>query len=336
MPTHDASSTSSKGTNRSALIIVGIFAMLGLAYSLVRVYVLRERIASAQADIRVLQDANSVLQASVKELQTNNLGVQDRLKTLDGLQGSISDINNALGELRGRTEQSQQHWARVESLYLLRLAQDQLKLAHDVPTAIVAMEAAAARLTSNRDTASSAARVQIEQELRALRSVPQIDSQMIYAQLRQATEQAPSLPVAGRVVGDTPQTAAALSDAGLDRAWVVLKRAFRSLFSVRQASSDSSALVTHNERLLRQRQLQLLLVSATQALQYRNNTNYQESLQLAVRLLDDSFSSNDVAVRNLRATLLDLAQHNIAPTLPDVSKSLTLLERELPAEGADK
>lgn len=333
MANHDA--TSPARGNRSALIIVGTFAMLGLAYSLVRVYVLRERIANAQSDIRLLQDANSVLQSNVKELQAAQNATQDRLKVLDGVQSSIGDIHANLGELRGRTEQSQRYWARVEAMYLLRLARDQLVLTRDVPTAIAALEAAAARLADSRDAgAGSAIRTQVDNELRALRAVPQVDHNALYRQLQQTAQDVPRLPMVGVVIAtETPAATTPPTDSGLARAWAVLRNALRDLVTVRRAGNNSGALITSNEGLLRQQQLQLYLVNAAQSVQQHQQQSFTTSLQQAVALLDDSFIRDAAEVKALRATLLTLSKQPIAPPLPDISRSLAMLERELPSNN---
>jgi len=321
--------------NRVALIIVGVLALLGLAYAIARVDILRARIATLEVDRDAQQNLNGVLQTKLEQLSAVNVTTTEQLKQLAQLQTEFSNLNASLGELRGRTDQSQRNWARIEALYLLRLADDQLKLVQDVPSAIAALESAKIRLDGTRDSALDSVRVQLATDLQALRNVPQADLSAIYEQLLQAEQQSATLRIAGTVVGDSSanQTPEQL-DAGLDRAWAVVKHSLAQLITVRKTTADAADLVTSDEQTLRRRHLQLLLLTARQAAQIHNGTAYHDALQDAMRWLSSAFEFTDPQVKALHEKLLTLSKQDIAPSLPDISASRRLLERYAPAIAA--
>lgn len=323
---------SSNNTNRMALIIVGVLALLGLAYAIARVDILRARIATLEVDRDQQQGFNGLLQAKLDELTLANTNTTEQLKQLAQLQNELGNLNASLGELRGRTEQSQRNWARIEALYLLRLADDQLKLAQDVPTAIAALESAKGRLDSTRDSALDNVRAQLAVDLQALRNVPQADLPGIYAQLIQAEQQSATLKIAGTVVNDNNANQSPEEmQAGLERAWSMLKRTLTQLVTVRKTATDAADLITSDEQTLRRRHLQLLLLAARQAAQIRDSGSYRDAVQDALRWLNTAFDMSDNQVKALRDKLQTLSKQEIAPALPDISGSRRILERYAPA-----
>lgn len=323
--------SSGNHTNRVALIVVGVLALLGLAYAIARVDILRARIATLEVNRDQQQGYNSVLQSKLDELTAANVAATEQLKQLAQVRTELGNLSASLGELRGRTEQSQRNWARIETLYLLRLADDQLKLAQDVPTAIGALESAKTRLDATRDSALDGVRAQLAVDLQALRNVPQADLPGIYQTLAKAGEQSAVLKVAGTVVDQRDSAPAADMQAGLDRAWTLFKHSLAQLFVVRKTSADTASLITTDEQTLRRRHLQLLLLTARQAAQMHDAQNYRDALQDAQQWLNSAFDSRDAQVNALTQQLRTLATQDIAPPLPDISGSRRLLERYTPA-----
>src|SRR5690348_17008728 len=101
--------------NRLGLTILGIIALLGLAYAILRVDILRARIASLEVTRDTQAGINATLQAHNEELVAANLATQEQLKHLAALETAVTSMNATMGELRGRTEQSQRNWTRVET-----------------------------------------------------------------------------------------------------------------------------------------------------------------------------------------------------------------------------
>jgi uroporphyrin-3 C-methyltransferase len=327
MAQSDSNSSSSRGATRSALIIVGVLALLGLAYAIARVDILRARIVTQDINLRALKESNDSLRAQVTALGTH---AQDSSTQVAQLQTQLGNLSSNFGDLRNQAEQARRLSARSEALYLLRLANDQLQLAHDLPSAIDTLSAAETLLLSTQDTLLENVLRQVQSQLQQLRSRPGVDTALIQQQLAAAEQQVGSLKLAGLGL-QNPEDTATLPDAGLTRAWELLKRGMNSLFTIRKTSAQTATFLTSDEQALRRRHLQLLLMNARLAVHAHDQTGYAAALQNAIRWLDDAFDKTDTAVSGLRQQLQQLASHDIAPSAPDLSPSIQALSRYIPA-----
>ena len=125
-------------------------------------------------------------------------------------------------------------------MFLIELAQRRLALDRDVQTAIVALEAADARLAALRDQAFAPVRQQIARELQALRAVRQPDTVGILARLTSAEEQAARLPIKG-ILATEQRTAdrSELPEGMLARAWAMARNTLANLIVVRKVDDTS-------------------------------------------------------------------------------------------------
>ena len=330
MPSESFANTRRPESNKTArfAIALGVLALLAAVYTVIRIDVLRDRISTLRDAVRELTDTQSVLRASNDKLSSEANALRAQLAELTQLQKDFGALASSVDELRGRTDRPQRTWARAEALYLLQLAERQLQFTHNVSTAIVAVEAADARLAEMRDPALSSVRTQIAKDLQALRAVVEPDRNGLMLQLERAYTQVPRLKIAGTVPGEEHGAdPAALPDSGVARAWTLLKRTVSNLFAVRQLSGPSAQLVSADEQALRGQHLQLLLSSAKQALDNDDRTAYRSALSNAAAWLQQYFDQSDPAVRALASDLATLHAVEIAPPLPSVAQSARLLER---------
>jgi len=329
-----AESITQNRNNRVFLAVLGIMSLLALAYAILRVDILRARIASLEVHRDRQEETNAKLTTRNEDLITANLATQEQLKRLAAMESELTGINATMGELRGRTEQSQRNWARVEALYLSRLADDQLALTHDPATALIALQAAEQRLSSIRDGALDGIRGQLAADIDALRKVPQVDYRSLYAQLHQAEATATSLKVLGSVVNAADEDHGIdNSKAGIERAWLVIKQSLSKLFIVRKASTDAEVLITAEDQALRRHHLQLLLMGLRQSTQLHDARLFQQTSNDTLDWLHTAFDMKDKQVASLEQQLLALSKQDIAPVLPDISGSRKLLERYVPSSA---
>jgi uroporphyrin-3 C-methyltransferase len=318
--------------NRVFLTVLGVISLLALAYAIMRVDILRARIADLEVHRDTQQDINARLNARNEDLIAANLSTQEQLKRLASVESELAGINATMGELRGRTEQSQRNWARVEALYLSRLADDQLALTHDPATALLALQAAEQRLTSVRDGALDGVRNQVAADINALRRVPQVDYKSLFAQLEQIENSVASLKVMGNVVNAADEDRGIdNSKAGIERAWLLVKQSVAKLFVIRKASTDVEVLITVEEQKMRRHHLQLLLMGLRQSAQLRDANMFKQTLSDSIEWLHSAFDMKDKQVAALEQQLVQLNRQDIAPALPDISGTRKMLERYVPA-----
>ena len=318
----DYSSSSPRATNRTALVVVSVLALLGLAYALLRVDVLRARIVTIQNNNRMLEDSNHQLRTQLDEL----LKTQQITRTqLGQLQAELGVVHEQLGGLREGVTTAKQQWAKIEAVHLLRLAQDQLQLGHDPASAIQTLTAALTALGNDKET--SAIQQQVSQHLQQLNALPFALYARTQQQLAQAAQQIPQLPLRQQSSGKQ-EDGEPLPESGIDVAWLKIRRALSSLISVH---TDTAPALSGGAQLLGQTQLQTLLTQAALAIRAQDQPTYLAMLNQAQTTLPVVLDTQHAAVKNLQHLLQQLAQLNIAPALPDLDNSIRALERGLPA-----
>lgn len=314
-------------------------AALALAtsiYALLRIDSTRDRLDRTNDVARTAVAERAQLQADLKS-QTNRQRsaareLDRRVDALEEVPKQVEELLLSLEELRGRAEGPERAWSRAEAMFLLELAQRRLALDRDVPTAIVALEQADARLAALRDQAVAPVRQQIARELQALRSVRQPDTIGVLARLASAEEQAPRLPIKGILATERHTSdQAALPEGWLARAWAMARHTVASLIVIRTVDDRAGSIVTAEEAQVRRQHLQLLLFAARAAVERRDATAYRAALAGARQWLGDFFELSSPAAQALLEQIQQLEPVDIDPHLPDISGSARALQRLLPA-----
>jgi uroporphyrin-3 C-methyltransferase len=222
-------------------------------------------------------------------------------------------------------------------LYLLELGARRLRLEHDVPTAIAALESADARLATVSDPAVAEVRTQLARELATLRAVNVPDIPAVLSRLAAVETAIPSFRVLGVPVATArrlePAPAADKPEGAFDRAGRRLKQAWDDLFSYRRVDPSRSRLVTREEESLRRQQFELQLFAARIAAMQQDRGAYTQALRSALDLLDQSFDVRDEAVVTARSELEQLAAIDVDPAVPEVGTAAQSLQRVIRASS---
>lgn len=319
----DARNPAARGSSRSALIIVGVLALLGLAYSIARVDILRARIVNLQIELQTLQSSLNSQLAVMAAKQ------QDSAAQLARLQSEQAALNDNLDVLRNGAVLAQRQATRSETLYLLRLADHQLRLGHDVASARDTLAAAEKVWQLADDPVNQPVYQQVLTALQQLRALPD-ETQHLDDRLNAAEQLAGVLKLAGVAREATLKPDhTALPETGLARAWTVLKQGLSRLIVIRNTDATTSAPLNADEQVLRRRHLQVLVLQARIAQQLHDQDGYVAALRSAQTWLQQHFDSGDRQVVALGQELVQLAQLNIAPVTPDLSPSIQTLTRQL-------
>lgn len=224
--------------------------------------------------------------------------------------------------------------AAVEQL--LVLANDRLLLARDVQAVLIALDEADRRLGALNDPRLFPVRQALAQERTALRAVPQPDLTGAALNLSSLIARAPRLPLAANVPthfdAPEPQPAAPeATDPGTTAAsaWtrlrVAVRQALGSMFTVRRNAGPSPRLLSAEQETLIVQMLTLRLEGARLALLRNDAVSFRDLCESAGRWLDDYFATQDAGVMAAKAELQRLQPLDLAPPLPDISRSLVLL-----------
>jgi uroporphyrin-3 C-methyltransferase len=313
-------------------------AALALAtsiYALLRIDSTRDRLDRTNDFARTAQAERAQLRADLKS-QTNRQrtaarDLDRRVDVLEDVPKQVEELVQSLEELRGRAEGPERAWSRAEAMFLLELAQRRLALDRDVQTAIVALEAADARLAALRDQSVAPVRQQVARELQALRSVRLPDTIGVLARLASAEEEAARLPIKGILATERrAPDRTNLPEGMLARAWALARGAFASLIVIRTVDDRAGSIVTAEEAEVRRQHLQLLLFSARAAVARHDEPAYRAALAGARQWLGDYFELSTPGSQALLEQIQQLEPVDIDPQLPDISGSARTLQRLMP------
>jgi uroporphyrin-3 C-methyltransferase len=321
-----------------------LFAVVGLAFLLAayahwRFGQFDERNDRLRGQLTELRAAHDRLASQIGLLQAQLQQSNDQVRTqwhgLREIPAQVGELGQSVAELRARTDAPQRSWVRAEALYLLELATRRLRLEHDVPTAIAAMESADARLATVSDPAVAPVRAQLATELAALREVNVPDITSVSARLAALEAGAATFRVLGVRVSQARRLdeAAPAEEGGLQRAAQRLQQAWRDLFSYRRVDPSRSRLVTQEEESLRRQQFELAVFAARIAAAQQDRASYALSIQAASDLLERAFDVRDPAVLAARDELKQLAAIDVDPATPEIGTAAQLLQRVIRASA---
>lgn len=323
------------------LFAVGGIALLLAAYAHWRFGQFDERIDRMRGQVVELRAAQDRLGAQIgtvgTQLQEANAQVRSQIRLLREVPTQLGELGQSVAELRARTDAPQRSWVRAEALYLLELGARRLRLEHDVPTAVAALESADARLATVPDPAVGEVRAQLARELTALRAVDVPDIASVLSRLAAVETAAADFRLLGVPVSSARRLdRAEAAESAFDRATHRLRQAWHDLFSYRRIDPAHSRLVTREEEALRRQQFELQLFSARIAAMQQNRPSYAQALQSATALLDRSFDTHDETVSAARSELAQLAAIDVDPTTPEIGTAAQLLQRVIRASPPAK
>ena len=225
--------------------------------------------------------------------------------------------------------------ATVEELLLL--ANDRVRLARDARGAVLALETADARLAALGDPRLTAVREALVQERLALLSVAPVDLAGATLSLGGLIGRADALPLHARVPSqfqpgvDRGEPAATLAaDAGwVARVWSGVRGALTTVFRVHREQRPVDRLLPPEQEAMVRQLLLLKLEGARLALLRQEPAAYRELVDSARRWLSDYYQAQDPAVLAADSELERLRLVDLAPVLPEPSRSLERLRAVL-------
>jgi len=249
-----------------------------------------------------------------------------------------SEMSAALASVHRRLDGSSVEWMAAEADYLLRIAEDRLRLMRDVETALVALARADDRLRETRDPGWSQVREAIAADVAELRALSLPDQAGLTARLMGLMDQVDGLhvPVVRPEPGNTDSRAPAGHDEPSMKNLVSDGLAgLRSLLEIRRHDRPVSPMLPPEQQYYLLQNLRLQLQAASLAVVRADPALYRSSLETAGGWLKDFFDASDPGVHAMAAALADLAAVDVRPPLPDLSATIQLLRTRL-AQPAGK
>lgn len=276
-----------------------------------RAVLARQQIAADQA--------RGAFTAREQQLAEQSLRMQQREAELRAI---VADIHRRVGS-------SGTQWMIAESEYLLRTASNRLILARDAATARVALELADQRLQGTQNPGWAGVRAQIARDIAKLNTLQSPDIAGISTQLSALIMQVPGLRIAGAPIAperNLPERDAAAPDA---RNWETLLDDLWSGFkdTVRISVHDQpvQAMIAPEQQFFLYENLKLHLEVARLGLARHDPRLFRDNLATASDLLGRHFDANDASVATVKQAIDALGDIDIAPEMPDISRSLRAL-----------
>ena len=238
------------------------------------------------------------------------------------LEESRSQLD-ALQTLYLEVADNRDAWAIADVEQLLVIASQQLQLAGNVKSALLALQTADSRLQQIDKPQVIALRKTLSQDIQRLQALPGIDVTGISLRLQAALDNIDQLPLVSERHPESSKPAAPQWDANpwrrlLQEIWLDLKGMVR----VERIDRPEPPLLAPEQKYFLRENLKLRLLAARLALLQHDETAYRSDLKAAEGWIRRHFDTRDNATRNLLALLNALSSSDIRIEIPDVSASL--------------
>ena len=282
---------------------------------------MRQRMESDREQLAGLEQTIREQMALSRSLQTATDAMQDRLQAAEAAVTGMSTRElDAGGEL---------DLAEVD--YLLRLANERLKLFSDPAAADAALEVADLHLAALDNPIYTGVRQEIAAARRTLAALDMPDYLALADRLDRVQQMIPELTFQGE--GAAAVAPAEPTDAGW---WAKAKSVFSSLVTVRRATEAEGRLSIEDKDYVRQR-VWLQAEIAHLALMRRDQASFRSALDRVEESLSTWFEADDDAFDSVASEIEALGNISIEPDVPDITgpwSTLRLLRGGRPAAGA--
>ena len=290
-------------------------------------------IASALQRVDQQVDDNRILERRFSQLdQQTTSGLRQQQLLQQQIDELTRQLNSQQKRLLSLSTTDRADWLLAEAEYLMRLANQRLLMGKEVKGALELLKAADAILVELDDSGLFALRRVLAEDMAALWAAGSLDIAGIYLQLAAVANQAqqlkliemPQLQVAP-VEAQPDQDWQQRMQAGLNAAWqklaqyIQIKR--RDEIYKPLLAPEYEAAVRQNVGVMFE-QAQLAALSGQQRI-------YQASLAKAKHWLEMYYTLDQASTAAVLSRIDDLAQQQIALTLPDISGSLRTLKNYL-------
>ncbi len=249
------------------------------------------------------------------------------------LEGKLAESQSqqiALEALYQELSRNRDEWAFAEIEQTLLLASQQLQLAGNVRAALIALQAADARLQYMNRPPLLALRKAINEDIARLNAAPFVDTTGLAMRIDSVIAALDKLPLAAETrpapeVVTMPAAGGAHSDAAWSRFWREVWTDLRQMVRVQRIENADVPLLAPAQAFFLRENLKLRLLTARVALLTRDQATYRGDLAAARAWLSRYFDARDKAVALAASALASLQSSEVTMELPDLSATLGAL-----------
>ena len=253
---------------------------------------------------------------------------------------SVRQLSERMGRIEGQMDRllavDRRAWLGQEAVFLTRLAGQRLLVARDVDAALALLEQVDALLRDTGEPKFEGARLAIARDRAALAAVPRVDRVGFYATLSGLIDQvdklqlefeAPAAAAEATVATDVGWWAQATSG------WHAALATLSDHLIVRRRSDEIAQLMTPEWAALARQNIRMLIEQAQIAMLSANQHLFERSLQRASAFVALFAEQDPERVSSIVQCLEALQGETIAPELPELTETRSLLEGEVERLG---
>lgn len=329
-------SAASGGVWRNPWLIVALLAMALAAWQWGET---RTRLSETQQELaKRLSESDTVARESralARQAQEQSAALLGKIGELEGKLAESKGQQALLESLYQNLARSRDEWALAEIEQGVILAAQQLQLAGNVQGALLALQAADARLAGNSRPQFIGLRKVLTRDLARLRALPQIDLPGMSLRLENLIVAVDTLPLAVDVrprEEHQPQAGALLPTVSVVSVafWQQLAIAFwqevRGMIRIQRFDRDEPALLAPGQSFFLRENLKLRLLNARLALLARDQWSFRNEIRQILNWVDRYFDEREKSVQDVRFTLRQLSAAEINIELPNLNESLSALK----------
>ena len=330
---------------RLKLVLGGLAALLALQW-----WNARSDISDLKREVAQRLQSGENLNSQTKLIADR---VDDQLRVLQGkvsvLEARQSDAQNqqaALEQLYRDLAKNRDDWALAEIEQVLSTASQQLQLAGNVRSALVALQSADARLSRVDRPQFIAIRRAIAQDIEKLKSLPSVDLTGVAVRLDSLVAQVDAMPLLSDekpgIVAPSPKTKLSNrqkneSNSAFDwrvemqERWTAWSRELwsdlKQLMRIRTVTAPEALLLTPEQAFFARENVKLRLLNARVALLSRNDAAFRSDLAEADRALQRYFDLRDPHTRAGRELIRQIRESVLNIEMPTLSHSLAAVRQ---------
>ena len=303
-------------------------ANLALLIALVVATVVAWQWLEARNQITELQQEFATrLTDTVGIVKDNQEALRETQVKLGLLESKLAESQNqqiALESLYQELSRNRDEWALAEVGQMLDIASQQLQLAGNVKAALIALQAADARLQRIDRPQLIPLRKIINKDIERLKAVPYVDTVAISVRLDDLISKVDSLPLAMEVRPHSDQSEAGEQIA--QSAWIKFAREIwqdmKQMVRIQNTAEQEPPLLAPDQLYFLRENLKLRLLSARLALLLHDETSFKADVTAAQGWLTRYYDNSSEATQAALASLRQLQESRVSIELPDIAASL--------------
>lgn len=292
----------------------------------------RLRLADTQQELaRRLADSDSASKESrlvARQSQDQLMALQAKLGALESKLSDSQSQQASLENLYQDLARNRDEWALSEIEQSVTLAAQQLQLAGNVHGAVLALQAADARLSGSSRPQFITLRKSLGRDLDRLKALPQVDLPGMSLRLENVIAAIDSLPLAIDV-RPPEENRSKIEPAPEAGAWqrfaLDIWHELRGLVRIQRFDRDEPVLLAPGQVFFLRENIKLRLLNARLALLSRDQWTFRNELKASQVLMERHFDVRHAAVQTALGGLKQLGAAELNIDLPTLNESLSAI-----------